>query len=250
MKTYRKVSKLESGMLQVTPVDCEPMTIVKQIQQIFDAELQSKKIEITINQDSSYKDLDIGWVRADPSRISQILINLLSNAIKFLDSRPVRKITLTLAASVTVPKLDATPLYSPNFEVNPDSQDLYLSFSVNDTGPGLKDAEMAALFKRFSQATPRTHVTYGGSGLGLFISKRLVELQGGRIYVDSVEGKGSTFSFYIKVERSSMAIKRKQYTPLVTNVEEEVVLEDRTQTHVLVVEVTGKIFPLWLIHVG
>src|SRR5271169_1985513 len=131
-------------MLQVTPVDCEPMTIVKQIQQIFDAELQSKKIEIAINQDSSYQDLDIEWVRADPSRISQILINLLSNAIKFLDNRPVRKITLTLAASVTVPKLDATPLHNPDVETDPDSQDLYLSFSVSDTGPGLKKAEMAA----------------------------------------------------------------------------------------------------------
>ena len=224
-------------MLQVTPVDCEPMTIVKQIQQIFDAELQSKKIEMTTSQDNSYHDLDIGWVRADPSRISQILINVLSNAIKFLDNRPVRKITLTLAASATAPQPDATPLHSPRIEVDSNSQDIYLSFSINDTGPGLKKAEMAALFQRFSQATPRTHVTYGGSGLGLFISKRLVELQGGRIYVDSVEGKGSTFSFYIKVQRSNMVVTRINSPMVVTNVEQDMVLGDRTQTHVLVVEV-------------
>ena len=105
-------------MLQVTPVDCEPMTIVKQIQQIFDAELQSKRIEMTIIQDHSYQDLDIEWVRADPSRISQILINLLSNAIKFLDNRPVRKITLELSASITAPKPDATPLHNPEVEVD------------------------------------------------------------------------------------------------------------------------------------
>ena len=233
----QKVSKLESGMLQVTPVDCEPVTIVKQIYQIFDAELQSKKIEMSIMQDSSYQDLDIEWVRADPSRISQILINLLSNAIKFLDNRPVRKITLALAASLTPPKPDATPLHSREVEVDPRSQHLYLSFSISDTGPGLKQGEMAALFQRFSQATPRTHVTYGGSGLGLFISKRLVELQGGRIYVDSVEGKGSTFSFYIKAERSSMTAKRKKTPPVVTNVDEDVTLGDGMQTHVLVVEV-------------
>ena len=222
-------------MLQVTPVDCEPMTIVKQIQQIFDAELQSKRIEVAIIQDHSYQDLDIQWVRADPSRISQILINLLSNAIKFLDNRPVRKITLELSASVTAPKPDATPLHSPEVEVDPNSQDLYLSFSINDTGPGLKQAEMAALFQRFSQATPRTHVTYGGSGLGLFISKRLVELQGGRIYVDSVEGKGSTFSFYIKVERSTK--NSKQPPAPIAEKKEDVVHVDGAHTHVLVIEV-------------
>src|SRR5277367_3276527 len=191
-------------MLHVTPVDCQPMTIVRQIQQIFDAELQSKKIEISIIQDTSYKELGIDWVRADPSRISQILINLLSNSIKFLDNRPERRITLILGASTTAPKLEAIPLHSSNLEPEIDSQDLYLLFSIHDTGPGLKKAEMAALFQRFSQASPRTHVTYGGSGLGLFISKRLVELQGGRIYVDSIEGKGSTFSFFIKAERSNM----------------------------------------------
>jgi signal transduction histidine kinase len=229
-------------MLQVTPVDCEPMTIVKQIQQIFDAELQSKKIEMLINQDKSYEELGLQWVTADPSRISQILINLLSNAIKFLDERPERRITLTLAASVRPPKTDATPLHSPDPEKDPETQDLYLSFSIKDTGPGLKPAEMAALFQRFSQATPRTHVTYGGSGLGLFISKRLVELQGGRIYVDSVEGKGSTFSFYIKVKRSGMVGKLKQSPPTVTRVGGAIPEEsDGNQTHVLVVEV-NKIF--------
>jgi signal transduction histidine kinase len=231
-------------MLQVTPVDCEPLTIVKQIQQIFDAELQSKGIEMSITKDHSYEDLDIKWVRADPSRISQILINLLSNAIKFLDNRPIRKITLELSASVAAPKLDATPLHSPEVEVNLNSQDLYLSFFITDTGPGLKQAEMAALFQRFSQATPRTHVTYGGSGLGLFISKRLVELQGGRIYVDSVEGMGSTFSFYIKVERSNKNVERSNRNPptVVAEKEDDVGHGDGAHTHVLVVEVFPHIF--------
>jgi signal transduction histidine kinase len=229
-------------MLQVTPVDCQPMTIVKQIQQIFDAELQSKKIEMIIQKHPSFEDLEIDWVRADPSRISQILINLLSNAIKFLDNRPERTITLVLSASKTPPKPDAIPLYGTEPDTDTKSQDLYLCFSIIDTGPGLKQAEMAALFQRFQQATPRTHVTYGGSGLGLFISKRLVELQGGRIYVDSVEGKGSTFSFFIKVEKSNTfgslkqaptsAIKGERIEP---NVQED----DGNQTHVLVVEVSG-----------
>jgi len=228
-------------MLQVTPVDCQPMTIVKQIQQIFDAELQSKKIEIDIIEEKSYEDLGIEFVRADPSRISQILINLLSNAIKFLENRPERRITLVLGVSASAPKLEATPLHSPDLESAFDTQDLYLLFSIHDTGPGMKKAEMSALFQRFQQATPRTHVTYGGSGLGLFISKRLVELQGGRIYVDSVEGKGSTFSFYIKVERSSMVSKQKSSPGTQATVPETDVVPDGNQTHVLVVEVCEKI---------
>lgn len=79
-------------------------------------------------------------------------------------------------------------------------------------------------------------MTYGGSGLGLFISKRLVELQGGRIYVDSVEGKGSTFSFFIKVERSSMVSKQKTSPRTQATVPEADVVSDGIQTHVLVVE--------------
>jgi len=233
-------------MLQVTRVDCEPMTIVKQMQQIFDAELQGKKIEMNIVQDESYKRLQIEWVRADPSRISQILINLLSNAIKFLHNRPQRRITLTLSASPTPPKPAATQLHSPEAEVGPDAQDIYLTFSVNDTGPGLKKREMAALFQRFSQATPRTHVTYGGSGLGLFISKRLVELQGGRIYVDSVENKGSTFTFYIKVGRSSVSGRRPSApysSTLPTTMQEQdgPVITLGKKTHVLVVEVRSSL---------
>src|SRR5579859_2325102 len=234
-------------MLQVTPVDCQPMTIVRQIQQIFDAELQSKKIEMIIRKHHSYDDLEIDWVHADPSRISQILINLLSNAIKFLDNRAERRITLMLSASTTAPKPDAIPLYSPELDPESESQDLYLSFSINDTGPGLKQAEMAALFQRFQQATPRTHVTYGGSGLGLFISKRLVELQGGRIYVDSVEGKGSTFSFFIKVEKSTaIGLPKQASFPAAKGGQVEATLhgEDGNQTHVLVVEVFLLSIPL------
>src|SRR5271170_1277715 len=225
-------------MLQVTPVDCQPTTIVKEIQLIFDAELQSKKIEMDIIEEKSYEDLGIEYVRADPSRISQILINLLSNAIKFLENRPERRITLVLGVSTTAPKLDATPLHSPDLESDFDSQDLYLLFSIHDTGPGLKKAEMAALFQRFSQATPRTHVTYGGSGLGLFISKRLVELQGGRIYVDSVENKGSTFTFYIKAGRSSVSGRHDTKSPTLPSGEDGIASASGHKTHVLVVEVT------------
>lgn len=87
-------------------------------------------------------------------------------------------------------------------------EDLFLHFSVNDTGVGLTSDEMKNLFLRFSQASPKTHVTYGGSGLGLFICKELAELQGGRIGVSSTPGKGSDFKFYVKARRAATTNRR------------------------------------------
>lgn len=84
-----------------------------------------------------------------------------------------------------------------------DGEEIFLEFAVRDTGRGLTPEEKKLLFQRFSQASPRTHVQYGGSGLGLFISRELTELQGGEIGVSSEAGKGSTFAFYVKCRRSS-----------------------------------------------
>lgn len=84
-----------------------------------------------------------------------------------------------------------------------DGEEIFLEFAVQDTGRGLTPEEKKVLFQRFSQASPRTHVQYGGSGLGLFISRELTELQGGEIGVSSEAGKGSTFAFYVKCRRSS-----------------------------------------------
>jgi CheY-like chemotaxis protein len=85
---------------------------------------------------------------------------------------------------------------------------IFIRFSVKDTGRGLSEEERGSLFTRFSQASPRTHIHYGGSGLGLFISRRLTELQGGAIGLESEPKKGSTFSFYIKTRRIKPAMVR------------------------------------------
>jgi CheY-like chemotaxis protein len=89
-----------------------------------------------------------------------------------------------------------------------DTNLIFLQFSVTDTGRGLSEEERATLFTRFSQASPRTHIHYGGSGLGLFISRRLTELQGGAIGLSSQPRVGSTFSFYIKTRRIKPAMRR------------------------------------------
>jgi CheY-like chemotaxis protein len=82
--------------------------------------------------------------------------------------------------------------------------ELDLTFEVEDTGKGISEDEMGKLFNRFMQANPKTHVQYGGSGLGLFISRELVELHGGMIGAKSRPGQGSTFAFYLKVRTAQL----------------------------------------------
>ena len=85
---------------------------------------------------------------------------------------------------------------------------VHVCYSVEDTGPGLSSQEMNVLFERFKQVSPKTHTQYGGSGLGLFISRELAERHGGEIGLASVVGQGSTFAFYVKcvVSEQEMAI--------------------------------------------
>jgi signal transduction histidine kinase/CheY-like chemotaxis protein len=207
------LSKLDSALLLVTPVDVQPVTIVQQTLKMFEGELATADIDMRFVRDSSLDQLKIDWVRLDPSRLLQVLINLTTNAIKFTTTQKKRTIQITLSASSVAPsRMGSTQVsyIAPRGKKDDitegkdwgDGEDIYLSFSVQDTGKGLTEDEMGLLFLRFSQASPKTHVQYGGSGLGLFISRELVELQGGQIGVFSESGKGSTFAFYVKARRS------------------------------------------------
>jgi len=118
-------------------------------------------------------------VRGDINRLRQILVNLLNNAIKFTEQGEV---ILSFAVS---------SIYQTAME---------LHFLVRDTGIGIPAAAMKRLFHSFSQVDASTTRKYGGTGLGLVISQRLAELMGGRMWVESEEGKGSTFHFTIHVE--------------------------------------------------
>lgn len=212
------LSKLDSAMLLVTPVDAQPEAIARRTVRMFEGESQTVDINLSVQVDRSYKQLNIDWVRVDPTRLSQVLINLMTNAIKFTTTQEKRVIKMHLAASRDKPSSEAT--YNLTYIASQASKDkditagpawglgepLYLHFAVSDTGRGLDEFEKKQLFQRFSQANPRTHVTYGGSGLGLFISRELVELQGGEIGVASEAGKGSTFAFYVKVRRSQAPV--------------------------------------------
>lgn len=179
---------------------------------MFEGELDTNDIAMEFRVEKSYLDLAIDWVKLDPSRLLQVLINLTTNAIKFTHGQDKRTIIVSINASRERPGTDHSDVtYFPSRSKRKDlitedpewgdGEELYLHFAVQDTGRGLDEKEKSLLFQRFSQASPRTHVQYGGSGLGLFISRELTELQGGEIGVSSERGVGSTFAFYVKARK-------------------------------------------------
>ncbi|KAI8820677.1 uncharacterized protein EV422DRAFT_595751 [Fimicolochytrium jonesii] len=225
-----QVSKISMNLVQLSAVDYQPHVEIQKAIRMYETEARLKEIDLALVVKPEYTRLGVDWVRGDPKRLMQILINLISNAIRFTQRANERRITLRLDASSAPPFLVEKEAESPMKKTvssdeldsstivgrlekdvrnalhgRPPKPTVYICVDVCDSGLGMTAEEQTLLFGRFSLPSLKTYGEYGGTGLGLFISKKLVELQGGHIQVDSAKDVGTTFKFYIKAELRAAA---------------------------------------------
>ncbi|HEX2852463.1 MAG TPA: PAS domain S-box protein [Opitutaceae bacterium] len=169
-------SKIESGHMDLEAADFSLRDCVEAALDLLAPKVAEKRLDLLFE----IADGVPGTVRGDATRLRQILVNLLGNAVKFTEKGEV----VLSVHSVTLG----------------DGPETEITFEIADTGIGIPSDAMGRLFRSFSQVDASTTRKFGGTGLGLAISKRLAELMGGRMWVDSEVGKGSVFHFTIRIE--------------------------------------------------
>jgi CheY-like chemotaxis protein len=162
-------SKIEAGQLDLETIDFDLRDVIERAVELVAHRARQKGLALTVAIPADAPKS----LRGDPGRLRQVLLNLLSNAVKFTEKGEV-------AVCVAAEPRDGR---------------LLVSIAVRDTGIGIPPENFARLFRSFSQVDASTTRKYGGTGLGLAITKQLVELMGGRIFVDSAAGRGSLFRF-------------------------------------------------------
>jgi len=173
-------SKIEMRKLTLERIDFNLLSLLEDVSDLYGLRAAEKDIEYTMHLGA---DVPVA-LRGDPGRVRQILTNLIGNSIKFTPSG-------TIAVRVEC--------------LQQEGDRVTLRVAVSDTGIGIPADAMERIFRRFEQADTSTTRKYGGTGLGLAITKQLVELMGGQIGVVSEEGRGSTFTLTIVLERQTQA---------------------------------------------
>ena len=175
-------SKIEAGRLDLESVEFQIRQIVRSVVSSVRVLAKERGIELVMDVDSSLPDSLVG----DPGRLSQVLLNLLGNAVKFSeDGRVTVQVSGEVKTTETILRVD-----------------------VIDTGIGIPEEKQKRIFESFTQADSSTTREFGGSGLGLAITSQLVRLMGGRIWVESKVGEGSTFSFVVTLANGGTTFRR------------------------------------------
>jgi CheY-like chemotaxis protein/nitrogen-specific signal transduction histidine kinase len=164
------LSKIEAGKMEFFSQNCELESLSSEVSHTLQPVIDKNSNTLKINLEK-----DLGSISVDITRLRQVLFNLLSNACKFTEKG---EITFTIARK-TVCELD------------------WVNFTISDTGIGMNSDQVEKLFKSFSQVHSDNIQKYGGTGLGLAITKRICEMMGGDIFVESKPGEGSTFSVHL-----------------------------------------------------
>ena len=162
------IAKIESGQFSLNLGEYAIESVVETVRAATELLAETKKLSLTTDV---AKSLPFGL--GDEQRLTQVLLNLVGNAIKFTDTGEVRISARTANSHFTV--------------------------SVTDTGPGIPQEHLARIFEQFHQVDNSNTKAKGGTGLGLAIAKQIVEMHGGRIWVESTVGKGSTFQMELPI---------------------------------------------------
>jgi signal transduction histidine kinase/CheY-like chemotaxis protein len=180
-------SKIEAGKIEFENIEFELSKLISVIMESFKATASNKGIELKNEIEKGIPNVLIG----DPARLTQILNNLVSNALKFTEEGQVKVEVSTVG----------------------DYDDaVRLKFSIKDTGIGIEEERVDSIFESFTQASQNTKRLFGGTGLGLTISKQLAELQGGNISVESKEGVGSTFMVELTFDKATSTTEVEEHT--------------------------------------
>ncbi|MBW0462467.1 hypothetical protein O181_002182 [Austropuccinia psidii MF-1] len=204
------VSKLSMGLLTTVKTDFDLVTRVREVLSMYLIEAQQKKVDLKLEIGEGLEGSQ--YISADPNRLAQVTINFLSNALRYTsNSAGLRRVTVRVDLFTKCPGPRPNVRRIGSMKVEPDHMPVenlvFASVSVQDTARGLSPEELATLFSRFAQANP-TQDQYGGSGLGLYVSHRLIENHGGFIEVSSTKGVGSVFSFVVPAKRGSKLVLR------------------------------------------
>ncbi|MDX2471710.1 MAG: response regulator [SAR324 cluster bacterium] len=218
-------SKLESHSIEIEEIDFSTEVLFDNISSIFYQETTEKGLELLFDCSSNMPK----FLKGDPYRIGQVLTNLVGNAVKF-----TKKGQVLIAAKVLETR----------------GQVITLELSVQDSGLGMTPKEMEKLFTPFSQADASTTRQFGGTGLGLTISKRLAELMGGQITVTSELGKGSAFTFRVQTKMSD-EIDRKLTFPQSWKEMQVLVVDDNVPSAMLLEKILMQFgFSVQTVHSG
>lgn len=169
------LSKIEAGRLELDYDNFHLSAVIDNVASIIRESARSKGLGLETDPDGVPL-----WLYGDVTRLRQALLNMASNAVKFTEQGSVAVRALLLEHR---------------------NDDLLVRFEVADTGIGLNETQQARLFQNFQQADNTTARKYGGTGLGLALTKRLVEMMGGEVGVNSTPGQGSTFWFTVKLQK-------------------------------------------------
>jgi two-component system sensor histidine kinase/response regulator len=174
-------SKIEVGKLSLDPIEFSLGDCLGQAMKTLSIRAHEKNLELACSVPPTLVDFLVG----DPVRLRQVILNLAGNAIKFTDQGEV-----VLRVQVETPDADGVTLH----------------FAISDTGIGIPPEKQKLIFEPFAQADTSTTRNYGGTGLGLSISMRLIHMMGGRIWLESESGKGSTFHFTARFGKATGAV--------------------------------------------